>query len=252
MEEIRAIIIDDEEGVRESLRTLIELYTPHVNVVAEAGSVGEGLFQLGRHQPSLVFLDVKMGDGTGFDLLDKVNDIDFEVIFTTAHGEFALNAIKASALDYLLKPIDYEELTKAVAKFGTRGKTPDQNEEHLRASVENSKPDGGGVNKVMVATQDEVYFLEVDNIVMLEGDSNYTHVYMNDGAKLTASKVLKEFTDLITVPYFFRCHQSFFVNLKYVTKYIKGRGGELVMRNAQKVPVSRDKKSELLNLLKNS
>lgn len=249
MEEIRAIIVDDEEGVRESLRTLLELYTPHVKIVAEAGSVGEGLFQLGRYQPDLLFLDVKMGDGTGFDLLEKVKDIDFEVIFTTAHGEYALNAIKASALDYLLKPIDYEELTRAVAKYGQRSAN-NHWQESINAGIENARSGEEGLQKLMVTTQEEVYFLEVAKIIYLEGDSNYTHVYMTDGSKLTASKVLKEFAELISAPYFYRCHQSNLVNLKQVTKYIKGRGGELMLTNGQKVPVSRDKKAELLELLK--
>lgn len=231
------------------MRTLVELYLPHVNVVSEAGSVAEGLFQLGKHQPDLVFLDVKMGDGTGFDLLDKIQEIDFEVIFTTAHGEFALNAIKASALDYLLKPIDYEELMSAVAKFGER-KVANHWEDSIRAGIENARSEEHGVQKLMVTTQDEVYFLAINDLLYLEGDSNYTHVYMVDGSKLTASKVLKEFTELISASYFYRCHQSFLVNLKFVTKYIRGRGGELVMRNGTKVPVSRDKKNDLLELLK--
>lgn len=249
MEKIRAIIVDDEEGVRESLRTLLELYTPQVEVVAEAGSVGEGLFQIGRRQPDLLFLDVKMGDGTGFDLLEKAGEIDFEVIFTTAHGEFALNAIKASALDYLLKPIDYDELTRAVQKFGQRRQTVHWNES-IQAGIDNSRSGEEGIQKLMVTTQEEVYFLDISHLIYLEGDSNYTHLFLKDGSKLTASKVLKEFTELISAPFFFRCHQSYLINLKEVTKYIKGRGGDLVMNNGKKVPVSRDKKAELLDLLK--
>src|SRR4051812_3251197 len=199
---LKSIIIDDELKSRESLRILIEDFCTGVEVSALCQNVAEGIAAIEKHKPDVIFLDIQMQRETGFDLLNKIKEIDFEVIFTTAHSEYAIKAFKFSAIDYLLKPIDIEELKSALDKV--EKKLHSNISERLEHLMQNLKPAPAQNYKLALPTTDGLIFVRIDEIIYCEASSNYTQIFTHDGKKHVVSRTLKEYEDLLADHSFFR------------------------------------------------
>lgn len=242
---LKAIVIDDELKARKTLVGLLQNFTEGVEVVAEADNVATGVEAIVKQDPDVVFLDIKLSSETGFDLLNSLPKIDFELIFVTAHGEYALKAIQFSALDYLLKPLNIEDLIAAVQKLKER-KENQKKSERIQLYQENLHH---RFSRVALPTQEEVFICELSEIIRCEGDNVYTTFHLTNGKKILVSKTLKKYENLFTEYGFFRVLKSHLVNLIHVKKYIRGRGGEIVLTDGEIISVSRDRKKELLDRL---
>lgn len=245
---IHAIIVDDEEKSRNGLANIIKRHCPLVKVVELCDSVNSAEQAIERSKPDLVFLDVEMPFNNGFELLQRIPSPTFKVIFTTAYDQYAIQAIKFSALDYLLKPIDIDDLKRAVERFEQpKSKTSDQDVSlRVLMSALNLKNKSA---KIAVPTFDGLQMINVEEIVKCTADESYTHITLLNGTKVTVSRILKEFEDLLADYNFLRIHNSSLINLIHVKKYVKGEGGYVVMVNDESVEVSRRKKTELLQKL---
>ena len=244
---INAIIIDDEPAARASLAMEIKLHCPQINVVAEASSVEEGVTTVHRHpQASLLFLDIQLTDGSGFDLLQKINFEELNIIFTTAYSEYALRAIKFAPLDYLLKPIDAQELQAAVEK-ATRGRQTEM-QEQIRLFMQQMNV-GASPARIALATSDGIHLHFVKNIVRCASDGNYATVYFDDKSKLMVAKTLKDLEQLLAPYSFERIHKSHLVNVDHLRRYYNRFSGEVEMSDGAILPVSQRKKTQLLELL---
>jgi len=243
---LRTLIIDDELHIRKSLAQMLKDECSNVKLVGMADGVKSGMEAINKHHPDLVLLDIKMDDGTGFDLLKKLEPVNFKIIFITAYDQYALQAFKFSAIDYLLKPLDEEDLVAAVNRtekivqkdFSTQLKVLDEN---LKTTENKDK-------KILLKTSDAVHLVKVRDITYCESDLSYTKFYLLDGQKITISKSLREFEDMLKDFGFFRVHKSFLVNLFTITKFDKTDGGFLVMENKDRVPVASRKRDELMEL----
>lgn len=244
---IKAIIVDDEVKSRNTLKTLIEKYCPSVEICDLAESVDDALGLIKKHQPKLIFLDIEMPHGSGFTLLEKIKHPDFEVIFTTAYDDYAIKAIKFSALDYLLKPVDVDDLVKAVNKVNNK-KNKENSSLDFELLLSNLKLKSGPA-KIAVPTFDGLQMIDAKNIIKCIADESYTHIFLADGSKIMVSRILKEYEELLSDLNFLRVHNSCLINLAHVTKYIKGDGGSVIMSDGKTVEVSRRKKAELLERL---
>jgi two-component system, LytTR family, response regulator len=241
---VKAIIIDDEEDARSTLRAFVKQYCPQVEVIAEADGVQEGYRAVMANEPDLVFLDIQMDDGTGFHLLEKIRAPRFNVIFTTAYDEYAIKAFKYSAIDYLLKPIDPDELIEAVSKLK---KDNEGNEARIQNLIKNR--DEKEMDRLTLSSQEGLTFVKLDNIMRLESDSNYTHFFLTTKEKITVPKSLKEYELILPESKFFRTHQSHIVNLNYVKKYMREDGGYVLMEDGSEVLVARRRKEEFISVL---
>jgi len=242
---LKSIIIDDELKSRESLRILIEDFCEGVAVSALCQNVAEGLAAIEKHRPDVIFLDIQMQRETGFDLLNKIKQINFEVIFTTAYSEYAIKAFKFSAIDYLLKPIDIEELKAALLKV--EKKIGGSINGRLQQLMDNLKGGNTANFKLALPTSDGLIFIKVNDIVYCEASSNYTNIYMLDGKKHLVSRTLKEYEEMLTESNFFRIHHSYLINLNLVKKYVRGDGGYVIMNNDTSLDVSKRKKEAFLD-----
>ncbi len=250
---IKVLIVDDEENSRESLKGKLELFCPEVEILAEAGTVKEGIDAITQHKPDAVFLDIKLAGESGFDILDEIagnNQLNPEIVFITAHDEFAIKAIKFSALDYLLKPIDPEELVRAIRKIEEHKGLP-KNASNLNVLVENIRQASDSPKKIVVPTSDGMHVIKLADIVRLESSSNYTTFFLNNEKSLLASKTLKEFDNMLTGYNFNRVHKSHLVNMNYLKRYVQTDGGYLILEDGSKIPVANRKKEQLLSTLKN-
>lgn len=243
----KAIIIDDEAKGRIALRQKLADYCPDVEVVAEADNGPEGIFLIEYHQPKLVFLDIEMPRMNGFDMLNEIEEKSFHVIFTTAYDQYAIKAIRFAAFDYLLKPIDIEELQAAVAKVREMKNT--QVKKQVELLRQNMQQPGTHLHKLAIPTLEGLFFYDINEVVHLEANSNYTNIYFSNKTKIVASKTLKEFEELLPEDLFFRSHHSHIINLNYVKRYIKGDGGQIELRDGDFVDVARRKKDEFLRLM---
>jgi two-component system LytT family response regulator len=206
-----------------------------------------------NHNPDAIFLDIKLAGESGFDILDELSqdpNLNPEIIFITAHDEFAIQAIKFSALDYLLKPIDPEELVKAVRKVESQKGLP-KHAANLNVLVENIRQASDSPKKIVVPTSDGMHILKISDIVRLESSSNYTTFFLNSEKSLLASKTLKEFDNMLEGYNFNRVHKSHLVNMNYLKKYVQTDGGYLVLEDGSKIPVANRKKEQLVSILKN-
>jgi two-component system LytT family response regulator len=246
---IRTIVIDDEDKARETIVDMLGMYCKDVEVIAEAIDVQSGYDAIRKHAPELVLLDIKMPDGTGFDLLRKFLNVEFHVIFITAYEEFAIRAFKFSALDYLLKPIDPDELVGAVQKAQSRLKSDDLTLK-MQTLFENVDHLSNRDKKIVLKTSSNVHVVNLNDIVQCQSDKNYTHFYTREGEKIVVSKTLKEYDELPKPYGFFRVHQSHLINLSFVKRFEKSEGGYLVMKDDSRVPVSFRKKDDLMKLFK--
>ncbi len=245
---IRAIIIDDIDAIRQKNKAVIAEYCPNVAIIAEADSVKTGQEAIRQYLPDLVFLDVEMADGTGFDLLQGLLPIRFKVIFITAYQEFAIKAFRFSAIDFLLKPIDPEDLVEAVRKAEeTMSKDLLEMQFHnLFSNMERSKNN----QKLILKTSEKIYSVNVQDIVRCESEKNYSTFYLLNGQKLLVSTTLKEYETMLVPMGFFRSHQSHLINMAYFDHYLKGDSNTIVMKDKTAIPLAIRKKEEFLNLLK--
>ncbi|HOW24815.1 MAG TPA: LytTR family DNA-binding domain-containing protein [Bacteroidales bacterium] len=243
---IRVVIVDDEPHVRDGLIKLIGKHCPNVTLVGTAGSVREGKEVIRRHHPDLVLLDIKMDDGTGFDLLKQLDPVDFKVIFITAYEQYAVKAFKFSALDYILKPVDPDELTEAI----TRTELMLQHDLRIRLSAmeNNLASDRDRHKKLVLNTADNIFIIEIPAITHCESDGSYTVVFLEDGRKIMASRNLKEYDDMLSDQGFYRIHKSFLINLAFVERFDKAEGGFVVLRNGARIPVASRKRDQLLEM----
>jgi two-component system LytT family response regulator len=247
---IRAIIIEDEKMSREALYRMLEKYCPTVEVVAEADGYRKGVEEIRKHNPDVIFLDIQMPDGSGFRVLEEIEEIDFEIIFTTAFDQFAIKAIKYSALDYLLKPIIPEDLMEAIKRVEKK-----KAENIRRKNLEEGKEDPRMLEernpKIVLSTAEMIHVINVNDIIRCESDNYYTYFYFVDGRKLLVSKTLKENEELLSQYNFIRPHKSHLVNIKFIKSYIRQEGGYILMNDGTKIPVSRRKKEKIMEIIFN-
>ncbi|MDX1407816.1 MAG: response regulator [Saprospiraceae bacterium] len=247
-ETLRAVIIDDEPDCVRSLSRDLKENCPDVEVVGRCEGAKDGIKAINTQKPDVVFLDIDMPLINGFELLELLPDIDFSVVFTTAYDKYAMQAFKISAVDYLLKPVDPEELVKAVKKVRVlRGHTTNREQIHfLMQQIKDQE--NNTVHRIALPTSEGLDFIDLDDILYCESDGAYSYVRYTDGSSLLISKPLKYLEDILCDFQFFRVHKSYIVNMDYVAKYHRGSGGLLTMKNGARIKVSRSKKEELLSL----
>ncbi|MBI2269639.1 MAG: response regulator transcription factor [Bacteroidetes bacterium] len=245
---MKAILVDDENGSRESLALILEKYCPQVHILAKADSMTSALTAIQKYEPELVFLDIEMPNGSGFDLLEKIKDIDFDVVFITAYDHYAIRAIKFSAVDYLLKPIDPEDLKHAVKRVEEKRLSKKSLGDKYKTLLSNVKSESK-LKKVAIPDGDGLVFINLTDIIRCDSDGNYTYFILNNGKKIMSSRTLGEYEEMFEGENFFRVHRSHLVNLDHVKKYIKGEGGYVVLSDNSQVEVSRRKKIEFLEKL---
>lgn len=244
---LKAIIVDDEKNARFSLNYLINTYCDQkVKIVFMAESVKEALMAINDYKPDIVFLDIQMKGETGFDFLNQLENIDFAIIFTTAFNQYAIHAIKFSALDYLLKPIDITELQNAIDKVLL--KTTQTKLQYQNYVKNNSMGDSDSM-KLAISTTNGLEFITVKNIIYCKADKGYTFFYLKNKDKLISSKNLKHFEEILIEHNFFRIHKSSLINLKEINKYNKGEGGSVTMSNGDELDVSKRKKAAFLSAI---
>ncbi len=242
---MKAIIIDDEDHCIESIRLLLEKYQPQVEVIAEITNPKEAIECISSHQPDVVFLDIKMPVMTGFEIIAKIRNIDFHVIFTTAYDEYAIKAFKVNATDYLLKPVSADELINAVKKVENRLQQGFSSKQ-LNTLIKQMDRRLNTKEKIPLPTQQGVSFVKVDDIIRCEADGNYTKVLCTDD-KYLVCKTLKDLELLLKDNNFHRVHHSHLINLKHISMYHRGKGGFVTMSNGDHVDVSRSRRSAFLD-----
>lgn len=237
-----ALIVEDKTYIRKGLLNLLELADSSIQIVGECESVKDAVIVANACQPELIFLDINLIDGSAFDFLEQTNHLDFKVIFITAYEEYALKALKIGAVDYLLKPVDIDELQIALAKVQNLSISTQQEQINTAKTIWNTKNE-----TLILSLQDSFQVIELNNLMYCESDKGYTTFYCNNGEKHIASKTLKEFEERLLMANFTRPHQSFMVNLKFIDKYDKS--GVIHLKNGQKIPVSSRKKEMFLTAL---
>ncbi len=245
---IRAVIIEDEAESRELLAALVTKNCEGVTVVDTAGNVASGVEAIKKHAPDLIFLDISMPDGTGFDLLGKVANMKFDVIFTTATDRYALKAIKYSALDYMLKPIDVEELKVAVEKVKEKKSTV-SGVENLAFLLQNLKQKNDNFSKITLPTGNAYEIVNVPDIIRCEAEGSYTNFYLVGNKKVMVSASLKHYEDLLPENDFIRVHHHHLINMNHVTRFLKVDGGYAIMSDGTQVEISRRKKDAFVERL---
>jgi len=244
---ISAIIVDDEPYSCEALATLLERYCPEIKLLDICYSAADALKSMQEQRPQILFLDIEMPYMNGFEMLEKLPELNFKLIFTTSYDQYAIKAIRFSALDYLLKPVDKDELQKAVQKAITASDDPlPQQLEILLHKLNHPKV---VVNKIAIPTIEGLQMVPVESIIRCEADRNYTNLFLKNKGKITASRNLKDLEEMLEDYSFVRVHHSYLVNLNEVEKYIKGEGGYLIMSDKTAVDVSRSRKEILLKRL---
>ncbi|MES2628321.1 MAG: LytTR family DNA-binding domain-containing protein [Bacteroidota bacterium] len=247
---LKTIVVDDERAGRDLLKVMLDKCCPQVEVIADADSVQQAIALITQHKPDLVFLDIELSDGTGFDVLQGIPDHQFAVIFVTAYDKYASKAFKYSALDYLLKPVDEDELIEAVKKAQS-GRSDLDLKQKITQFLEQYKPVNPqqSSGKLGISSLDGYEFIDIATIVRCEADGKYTTCYLTEGQRIVSSRSIKEFEEQLSASNFFRVHHSHLINLKFIRKYHKGRGGYVIMNDESSVPVAERKKDEFLNCL---
>jgi two-component system, LytTR family, response regulator len=250
---ITALLIDDDSNLRNGMKSLLQRYASDIAILGEADSVDAGIKAIEYHNPDVIFLDIQLGDGTGFDILEQIiqtaGNIRSHIVFITAHEQYAVKAFRFSALDYLLKPVDPEELSKVIDKIRKVVKTNDSFA-HIDLLLENIRRKVDKFKRIALSTSDGIHLFEVSDIIRCESQDNYTKFYIKDAKPVLISKTLKEYEDLLSGQGFERIHQSHLINLSYLRSYIKKDGGYVVMADNSNLPISQRKKERLQEILK--
>jgi two-component system LytT family response regulator len=244
---LRTVIIDDEYHIRDTLVNMLGMNCPDVKVVGQASGVASGIAAIKELQPDLVFLDIQMKDGTGFDLLYGLSSIDFKVIFVTAYDHYALQAFRFSAVDYLLKPVNPEQLMEAVTRAGNL--IHDDFKKQMKVLEENLKSVSNKNKKIILRTAESIHLLDVGNIICCDSDNSYTTVHTVEGEKIIVSRTLKDYEEMLTECGFYRVHKSYLINLVHIKRFDRLDGGYIVMTNGLKIPVASRKRDEMLGML---
>jgi two-component system, LytTR family, response regulator len=245
---LKAIIIDDERSSRNALRQKLMNYCPEINIIAECENGEEGIKSIEETNPDIIFLDVEMPRMNGFTMLQQLQQHNFEIIFITAYDHYAIKAIKYSALDYLVKPVEIADLKLAVEKAAAKRKNNNGNMalEMLLHNLMNKEKEQ---HRIAIPSMEGLHFVETGNIIYLEAQSNYTNFYLINNKKITVAKTLKDFEELLPGSIFIRIHHSYIININCIEKYIKGDGGQVMMKNGVYLDVARRKKEEVLKII---
>jgi len=247
---MKVVIIDDEPLARQTLKALLGAEFPQLQIVGEADSVSSAVEAIQQGEPELVFLDVDLKDGSGFDVLNLLKSIHFKLIFVTAHQEYAMKAIKFSALDYILKPVSTEELISAVNRVNSEFK--EQNQQlKLDTFFNHYRNAETETRKIVLKTSESIHIVNIQNIIRCEADNNYTTFFTSQGEKIIISKGLKEYEDLLSGYGFFRVHQSHLINLNFISRFDKKDGGFVVLTDKTQIPVSQRKRQQLFEIFEN-
>jgi len=245
MEKIKTIIIDDEQRARSLLSNMLTEYCPDIHIVADCEDLPNGVKAIRKFKPNLVLLDIEMPGHSGLEILDffDENEINFSVIFITAYNQYAINAFKLSALDYLLKPIEPQDLEDAISRYKKRISIDKKENKNIHDKLKNI-----GSIKIAAPTSNGLKFIAIETIMFIKADNSYTEVHINDGSKLVVSRTLKNFEDVLKdYPTFYRCHKSYIINLLHVSDYVKSDGGYVVINNSFEVPIASEKVQDFLN-----
>ena len=250
---ITAVLVDDDVHLRTGLKALLDRYTNDIAIIGEAESVKTGIEAIERLKPQVIFLDIHLSDGTGFDILEKLmknnGKINSHIVFITAHEQYAVKAFKFSALDFLLKPVDFEELQNTIDKIKTVvGKT--NSFDHIDLLLENIRKKVDNFKRIALSTSDGIHLFDVADIIRCEAKINYTQFFIKNHKPVLISKTLKEYEELLTEHGFERIHQSHLINLSYLKSYIKNDGGYVVMADNTNIPIAQSKKEKLQELIK--
>ncbi|MBN1117148.1 MAG: response regulator transcription factor [Bacteroidales bacterium] len=241
---IRIVIVDDDIKSIESLTTLISEYCPGFEIVGTANNIEKGAGEIIRTSPDIVFLDVEMPDGNGFDLLRMLQNRDFEVVFITAHNKYAINAIKHSALDFLLKPFELKEFLETIDRIKTTNKNSNLKYDVLLENINGNTP-----KKLVVASSKGYEYIPVETIVRIESERSYARIFLENGRVIMVSKCLNDYQNMLDPHTFFRIHNSHLVNLNHVIMYVRNDGGYVEMTDKSKIPISRSKKDLFINVM---
>ncbi len=250
---ITAILIDDDKNLREGMKKLLDLFAPTIKIIGEADSVASGIVAMDSLRPQVVFLDIQLNDGTGFDILEKAaeinNTITSHIVFITAHEQYAIKAFRFSALDFLLKPVDPDELQKVIQKIE---KVVERKNDfsHIDLLLENIRKNVDNFKRIALSTSDGIHLFDISDIIRCESEDNYTKFYIKNHKPILISKTLKEYEELLAEHNFERIHQSHLINLKYLKSYIKSDGGYVVMADGSRLSISQRKRERLQNILK--
>lgn len=240
---MKVFIVEDEEHSKKTLTNFLTKYVSEVNLVGTAEMVSEAIPEINRLKPELVFLDIDLPDGNGFEVLDGINEPLPKVIFVTAYNQYAVKAFQVSAIDYLLKPVDPMLLKNAIQKAMHTDVSPDELKTRKETFQSNRKE---GLHKLALPTQQGIHMVKIEDIIRIEADGNYAKIYLSNGENIFVSKQLKVFESWLEGLCFFRVHHSHIINLNYLQKYIKGDGGSVIMDNGHEVEVSRRRKDDFL------
>lgn len=248
MVKTKVVIVDDEKQARNALITDLKPFASKIEIVGEASSVSEAISIINENEPNLVFLDINLGDGSGFNVIQKCSFKGFKVIFVTAYDQYAIKAFRVSALDFLLKPVDIDELKLAMDKFFEN--TPDTITNEVMEVYKQNYTRSDSPRKIVLKDLETIHIVKVDEIIYCEAAGIYTTFYLRNGEQLAISKNLKEYEEILTQFGFLRVHNSFLVNSSFITKFEKGDGGMLVLEGNKKIPVSQRKREAVVEFLK--
>ncbi len=243
---IRALLIDDEKNSLEMLEWLLTTYCPDVSIVATCTSGVEGIEMIRTYHPDVVFLDIEMPKMNGFDMLEEIGEISFEIVFTTAYDHFAVRAFKYAALNYLLKPIDPDDLKLTIGRIRQKGAATGK--EQMELLFQHLLKKNSPVERIALSTNEGLVFVQTKNISYCKAESNYTQVVLTDGQKILVAKTLKDIDETLSGKDFFRIHNSYLVNLNHISKFIREDGGFIIMPDGSQIGISRNKKEEFFQL----
>jgi two-component system, LytTR family, response regulator len=247
MEKITTILIDDELSSLQNLQQKLIEFCPDVKVVAATQKPEEAILLIQQHKPDVIFLDIEMPRMNGFRMLDEIDDLDFDIIFTTAYNHYAVDAIRISAFDYLIKPIAIKDLQNAVERLAKQQQLRTKDKLGVLKNVlQNTKSQD---EKIVIPTSEGMEFIAIHTILHIESSSNYSKIYFTDGKTILVTKLLKDFEEILLPYRFYRIHNSHLINLKYIEKYIKGDGGQVKLSNGTVIDIARRKKEEFLKLI---
>lgn len=244
---MKVVVVEDENKTRDTIVGILTDYCPEVTSVSEAHDVKSGLEVISDILPDILILDVSLEDGTSFDILQQLNHTDFKIIFLTAYEEYAIKAIKFSALDYLIKPVNPKEFIEAVSN-AAKSLEKDQTELKLNALLSNIDSISKEVKKIVLKTAESIFLINVQDIIRCEADDCYTNFFLTDGKKILVSKTLKEYEEMLCDYGFFRSHQSHIINLYFIERFDKHAGGTIFMKDGSQIPVSSRKRDALLKI----
>ncbi len=249
MDKLKAILVDDERSSLQNLEHKLLEFCPDITVIASAENPEDAIVTIRQHRPDVIFLDIEMPRMSGLRMLEELADYSGEIIFTTAYNHYAVDAIRISAFDYLVKPVSITDLQNAVARL-VKYKQSETKErlDILRRSLTDNKSQD---DKIAVPTSEGLEFIQIKNIIHIESSSNYSKIFMTTGKQMLVTKLLKDFEDMLLPYRFYRVHNSHLINLNYIQKYIRGEGGQVVLQNGDVIDVARRKKDEFLKLIAN-